>query len=244
MNIIGLDALVFGVDDIQACSDFLRDYGLQPVDVDSRGGRFEALDGTAVIIRSADDASLPAAIGPAPSIRETVYGVACAADLDVIADELGRDRAVTRDASGALHSVDDMGFAIAFQVSVRREFSAPADLSNAPGHAPQGRRVISEATSYKMRQMLRLIVMRGTGRKGDAPGYRVGGKTGTAEAAVAGGYDRSRNVATFAAAFPMDQPRYVVLAMLDSPQGTKETFGWKTAAWRTSTTWPSWRSAR
>ncbi|MBW6527695.1 penicillin-binding protein 2 [Sphingomonas sp. RHCKR7] len=100
-----------------------------------------------------------------------------------------------------------------------------------PGHAPVGRRVISEATSARMRQMLRLVVMRGTGRKGDAPGYRVGGKTGTAEAAVAGGYDRSRNVATFVAAFPMDAPRYVVLAMLDSPQGTKETFGWKTAAW-------------
>ncbi|MBB3694431.1 penicillin-binding protein 2 [Sphingomonas sp. BK580] len=100
-----------------------------------------------------------------------------------------------------------------------------------PGRAPVGRRVISEATSARMRQMLRLVVMRGTGRKGDAPGYRVGGKTGTAEAAVAGGYDRSRNVATFVAAFPMDEPRYVVLAMLDSPQGTKETGGWKTAAW-------------
>jgi cell division protein FtsI (penicillin-binding protein 3) len=75
------------------------------------------------------------------------------------------------------------------------------------------------------------LVNGGTGRKGEAPGYRVGGKTGTAEAAVAGGYDHSRNVATFAAAFPMDAPRYVVLAMLDSPLGTKETSGWKTAAW-------------
>ncbi|MDR6788647.1 cell division protein FtsI (penicillin-binding protein 3) [Sphingomonas sp. BE138] len=108
----------------------------------------------------------------------------------------------------------------------------PATLMKVqPGHAVAGRRVISEATSARMRQMLRLIVLRGTGRKGDAPGYRVGGKTGTAEAAVAGGYDRSRNVATFAAAFPMDAPRYVVVAMLDSPLGTKETFGWKTAAW-------------
>ena len=65
MNIIGLDALIFGVDDIQACTDCLRDYGLAPVDVDSDGGRFEALDGTAVIIRRADDPTLPAAIGPA-----------------------------------------------------------------------------------------------------------------------------------------------------------------------------------
>ena len=104
-------------------------------------------------------------------------------------------------------------------------------LKVAPGHAAAGRRVISEETSSKIREMLRLVVMRGTGRKGDAPGYRVGGKTGTAEAASEGGYDHSRNVATFVAAFPMDAPRYVVLAMLDSPHGTKETGGWKTAAW-------------
>ena len=105
-------------------------------------------------------------------------------------------------------------------------------LKVGPGHpAPAGRRAISEATSARMRQLLRLIVMKGTGRKADAPGYRIGGKTGTAEAASGGGYDKSRNVATFVAAFPIDSPRYVVLSMLDSPQGTKETGGWKTAAW-------------
>jgi len=101
-----------------------------------------------------------------------------------------------------------------------------------PGHpVPAGRKVLSDATSHRMRQMLRLIVLKGTGRRGDAPGFRVGGKTGTAEAASSGGYDRSRNVATFVAVFPMDAPRYVVLSMLDSPVGTKETFGLKTAAW-------------
>lgn len=129
-------------------------------------------------------------------------------------------------------AVTPLHLASAYATLVNGGIWRPATLLKvAPGHAAAGRRVISEATSYKMRQMLRLIVMRGTGRKGDAPGYRVGGKTGTAEAAVAGGYDRSRNVATFAAAFPMDAPRYVVLAMLDSPKGTKETGGWKTAAW-------------
>jgi cell division protein FtsI (penicillin-binding protein 3) len=129
-------------------------------------------------------------------------------------------------------AVTPLHLASAYAALVNGGIWRPATLMKvAPGHAAAGRRVISEATSFKMRQMLRLIVMRGTGRKGDAPGYRVGGKTGTAEAAVAGGYDRSRNVATFAAAFPMDAPRYVVLAMLDSPKGTKETGGWKTAAW-------------
>ncbi|MBB5715771.1 peptidoglycan D,D-transpeptidase FtsI family protein [Sphingomonas aerophila] len=105
-------------------------------------------------------------------------------------------------------------------------------LKVGPGHpVPPGRRVISESTSYRMRQMLRLIVLKGTGRKGEAPGYRVAGKTGTGEIPAAGGYDRSRNMATFVATFPIDNPRYVVLSMLDSPKGTKETGGWKTAAW-------------
>lgn len=105
-------------------------------------------------------------------------------------------------------------------------------LKVGPGHpAPAGRRAMSEATSARMRQLLRLIVLRGTGRSANAPGFRIAGKTGTAEAAAAGGYDKSRNVATFVAAFPIDAPRYVVLSMLDSPLGTKETGGWKTAAY-------------
>ncbi|WP_043310429.1 VOC family protein [Pseudomonas sp. ML96] len=137
MKIIGLDALVFGVDDIQACSDCLRDYGLKPSELSERGGRFEALDGTAIIIRRSDDSSLPPAMGPAPSLRETIYGVGSSLDLDAIADELGRDREVRRDADGVLHAFDDLGFAIAFQVTCRRPFEAEADLTNAPGSAPQ-----------------------------------------------------------------------------------------------------------
>ncbi|MES2046029.1 MAG: penicillin-binding protein 2 [Pseudomonadota bacterium] len=104
-------------------------------------------------------------------------------------------------------------------------------LKIAPGTAPAGRRVISEATSARMRQLLRLVVMKGTGRKADVPGYRVGGKTGTAEVAGAGGYSKKANVSTFAGAFPMDHPRYVVVAMLDSPVGNAESFGLTTAAW-------------
>ena len=68
----------------------------------------------------------------------------------------------------------------------------------------------SAATSARMRQLLRMIVMDGTGRNADAPGYRIGGKTGTAEKPIAGGYARRSLVTTFAAAFPMDNPKYVI----------------------------------
>lgn len=100
-----------------------------------------------------------------------------------------------------------------------------------PGKAPAGRRVFKASTSAQMRQVLRMIVVYGTGRKADAPGFRVGGKTGSAEKPGAGGYRRSSLVATFASAFPMDRPRYVVIAMLDEPQGTAATSGQRTAAW-------------
>ena len=129
-------------------------------------------------------------------------------------------------------AITPLQLASAYAALVNGGVWRPATLMKvAPGHAATGRRVVSEATSARMRQLLRLVVLYGTGRKGDAPGYRVGGKTGTAEAASAGGYDHHRNVATFVAAFPMDAPRYVVLTMLDSPNATAETYGWKTAAW-------------
>src|SRR5690606_29319927 len=65
----------------------------------------------------------------------------------------------------------------------------------------------------------------------DAHGFRVGGKTGSAEKPGVGGYRRSSLVATFAAAFPMDRPRFVVIAMLDEPQGTAASSYQRTAAW-------------
>jgi len=101
-----------------------------------------------------------------------------------------------------------------------------------PGHPlSAGRRVFSEETSYKMRGLLRVVVTQGTGRKADAPGYRVGGKTGTAEKLAGGHYTSAAVVTSFAGVFPMDEPRYVMVMMLDDPKATAETYGFHTAAW-------------
>ncbi len=97
--------------------------------------------------------------------------------------------------------------------------------------ATKGRRVFSEETSYKMRALLRLVVTHGTGKKADAPGYRVGGKTGTADKVVGGRYSNSLVITTFAGVFPMDEPRYVMVVMLDEPKATAETFGFRYAGW-------------
>lgn len=100
-----------------------------------------------------------------------------------------------------------------------------------PGHAPKGRRVFKASTSARMNQLLRMIAVYGTGRNADAPGFRVGGKTGSAEKPGVRGYRRTTLVSTFAAAFPMDAPRYVIVAMLDEPKGTAASSYQRTAAW-------------
>jgi cell division protein FtsI (penicillin-binding protein 3) len=105
----------------------------------------------------------------------------------------------------------------------------PTLLPVQPGAPIPGHRVYAEKTSFLMRQLLRLVVTSGTGRKADAPGYRVGGKTGTAEKVLNGRYIHGANVSTFASAFPMDAPRYVVVMMIDNPKGSKTSYGFKTA---------------
>lgn len=130
-------------------------------------------------------------------------------------------------------AVTPLHLASAYSALVNGGILRPATLMKVdPARAPAGERVLQEATSARMRQLLRLIVLKGTGRKGEAPGYRIAGKTGTAEAASGGGYDKHRNVSTFAAAFPIDAPRYVMVVMLDSPKANPALGVYRTtAAW-------------
>jgi len=127
-------------------------------------------------------------------------------------------------------AVTPLHLAAAYAALVNGGIWHPATLMKVqPGQAVPGHRVISQATSDRMRRLLRLVVLQGTGKKADAAGFRVGGKTGTAEVATGGGYSKKANVSTFAAAFPMDAPRYVVIVMLDSPNGAVNTAAYTAA---------------
>jgi len=129
-------------------------------------------------------------------------------------------------------AVTPLHLASAYAALVNGGIWRPATLRKLNANeVPEGRRVFSAATSARMRQLLRMIVAAGTGRSADAKGYRVGGKTGSAEKPFQGGYAHTSLVTTFAAAFPMDNPKYIVLAMMDEPKGSPETFGLRTAAW-------------
>ena len=79
------------------------------------------------------------------------------------------------------------------------------------------RRVISEQTSKTMLSMMETTVSEGSGKRGKVPGYRVGGKTGTAQKIVNGRYLDGKFIASFIGAGPIEDPRLVVLAIVDEP---------------------------
>lgn len=137
MNIIGPDALVFGVDDVAAAAQYLADYGLAPAGSTPCGQRFEALDGTAIVVAAKDDPALPPALPTGNMLRKTIYGVTDAKALVAIAAELGRDREVRHLPDGSIEAVDDCGFVLGFQVTVRRPLDLPGEAVNAPGARPQ-----------------------------------------------------------------------------------------------------------
>ena len=147
------------------------------------------------------------------------------------AGDWGRLRAMTVGYGHGV-SVTPLHLASAYAAMVNGGIWRPATLLRIePGAAPKGRRVFKASTSARMNQLLRMIAVYGTGRNADAPGFRVGGKTGSAEKAAGGGYQRTTLVSTFAAVFPMDSPRFVIIAMLDEPQGTAATSFQRTASW-------------
>lgn len=81
---------------------------------------------------------------------------------------------------------------------------------------PKGKKVFQDSTSKIMRQMLRQVATKGTGRNANAEGYLVGGKTGTAEKAQGGSYNKKQTISSFVAVFPMNKPQYLVYVIFDN----------------------------
>lgn len=97
-----------------------------------------------------------------------------------------------------------------------------------------GHRVISYNTSKQMRELMRLVVTDGSGKRANVPGYEVAGKTGTANKLnEKGKYVDKKVRTTFVSAFPISNPKYALIVMLDEPKPLKETWGFVTSGWNT-----------
>jgi cell division protein FtsI (penicillin-binding protein 3) len=107
----------------------------------------------------------------------------------------------------------------------------PTFLRKFDAGTADGRPVVTATTSRQMAELMRLNVTNrdGTGGKADVPGYRVGGKTGTADVAGKGGYTSNSVISSFLGAFPTDEPQYLTFVMLFEPKGVADTGGHRTA---------------
>lgn len=129
-------------------------------------------------------------------------------------------------------SVSPLQTATAVSAVVNGGILHRATLVKRPGgYAPAGQQVLSAKTSEEMRRLLRLVVEQGTGKFGNAPGYLVGGKTGTAEKISGTHYDKKELLSSFIGVFPITDPRYLVMISIDEPHGNKASFGFATGGW-------------
>lgn len=112
-------------------------------------------------------------------------------------------------------------------------YHSPSFIKNGQ-KGKDGHRVISYNTSKSMRKLMRLVVTDGSGKRANVPGYEVGGKTGTANKLSENGKYVDKLVrTTFVSAFPISDPKYALIVMLDEPKPIKETWGFVTSGWNT-----------
>ncbi len=122
--------------------------------------------------------------------------------------------------------------AAAYASLVNGGTSVQPTLLKTGSRPPTGARIVSTETSAALRSMLRQVVQRGTASMAEVPGYQVGGKTGTADKPKpGGGYYKDRVIATFAAIFPAQAPKYVLVVTLDEPVETSGVKPRRTAGW-------------
>jgi len=102
---------------------------------------------------------------------------------------------------------------------VRGLLDTKGQIHYTPNH-PAPRQIFSAATTQKVVEMMETVVTEGTGKAAQIPGYRIAGKTGTAQkASPNGGYIVGARITSFVAILPVESPRYVVLALVDEPKG-------------------------
>jgi len=129
-------------------------------------------------------------------------------------------------------AVTPLHLAAAYATLANGGYRVEPTLLKAQGPDRYGTRVIKAATSKIVMRMLRNVVTRGTASFGNVKGYSVGGKTGSADKPKpSGGYYDDKVISTFASVFPTNDPKYVLILMLDEPSivaagETRRTAGW------------------
>ena len=138
MSILGVESVVFGVENLAEHARFWTDFGLPVESVTDTEAVFRLASGSRVIVLAHGDVRLPSPDPfPGDGIKETVWGVDTPANLEAIASSLARDSAVVRDADGTVHTRCPDGQPIAVRVWDKRPVVSETSPVNTPGAFPR-----------------------------------------------------------------------------------------------------------
>ena len=135
MAIVGVQSVIYGVDDLPACEKFFTDFGLTAAVKSADEVIFRLPEGSHVILRRSEDPSLPKPFAVGPSVRRVIWGVDTNDSLASVEAELRKDRPVRRDAEGTIYCEDDVGLSIGFRVFDRANLVSEEEFTNSPGLA-------------------------------------------------------------------------------------------------------------
>jgi catechol 2,3-dioxygenase-like lactoylglutathione lyase family enzyme len=132
MTVMRVERVVYGVSNLDECVQFFADFGLERLDGDGPGVRFQTLLGQVIELRPADDPGLPAAVEEGSTLREVVWGVDTPEALVALATALAADREI-QCTDGEVHTVDETGFGVGLAVSRPTEASTERPGANRTG---------------------------------------------------------------------------------------------------------------
>lgn len=133
MTILGIESLVFGVEDIAHCTRFLDDFGLTLRGSGEEYSRFVLPEGSSVVLKKSNAPDLPKGTAREVGVREVVWGVDSQEDLERIASDLSKDHSIVSDNDGTVHFDPGFGVPMALRYFARQRVTTAPDQLNAPG---------------------------------------------------------------------------------------------------------------
>ena len=133
MAILGIETLIYGVEDLKTSTRFFEDFGLPLVTANATESRFQLPEGSSVVIRSLEDPTLPKSSVEGAGVLEVIWGMDSTQSLEALASKLGTDRELRRDEDGTVHFLTDFGIAMGLRVFAKRQVVTAPDAVNSPG---------------------------------------------------------------------------------------------------------------
>jgi len=131
--IVGIESLVYGVDDVGIGTNFFDDFGLPLLSRTDSTSTFQLDEGSKVVLRHRNDPALPSSALVGTGVREVIWGLDSSVNLTQLAADLASDRPVRHDADGTVHFLTDCGLPFALRVFAKARVVTAPDALNASG---------------------------------------------------------------------------------------------------------------